>query len=244
MLFKRGRRYWTDFTLDGVRYRKPLGTTDGRVAKQRERSLIEEAGAGKVNSREKGPRKLYDAIQAYLEVKRVRCSERTLELESERLSVVKKHLGDIRLSAVTATRIAEYQANRHDAGIANRTINMDVAVLLRVLKAAGRSRAVVDNVKLLPERPSLIGRALTAVEQKRLLDVAASNPEWEHVYCAAALAANTSLRPVEVKHLRRGDVDLFKKTLTVRRSKNVSSHRRHPPQSDGHQGPVPYVGTG
>jgi integrase len=71
----------------------------------------------------------------------------------------------------------------------------------------------------------LIGRALLREEQRRLLEAAAGNPELEHVYSAAVVAANTSLRPVEVKHLRRVDVDLFKKILTVRRSKNLSSHR-------------------
>jgi integrase len=38
-------------------------------------------------------------------------------------------------------------------------------------------------------------------------------------------AANTSMRPVEVKHLRRCDVDLVKKLVHVRRSKNETSHR-------------------
>jgi len=55
-----------------------------------------------------------------------------------------------------------------------------------------------------------VGRALTPEEQKRLFEAAASNPEWEHVYCAAVLAANTSMRGVEVKHVRRKDVDLEK----------------------------------
>ena len=45
------------------------------------------------------------------------------------------------------------------------------------------------------------------------------------MYCAAIVAANTSVRPVEVKHLRRCDVDLVKKLLHVRRSKNETSHR-------------------
>ncbi len=38
-------------------------------------------------------------------------------------------------------------------------------------------------------------------------------------------AANTSMRPVEVKHLRRYDVDLVRRLLHVRRSKNETSHR-------------------
>ncbi|HLG58760.1 MAG TPA: tyrosine-type recombinase/integrase [Vicinamibacterales bacterium] len=36
---------------------------------------------------------------------------------------------------------------------------------------------------------------------------------------------NTSMRPVEVKRLRRCDVDLVKKLVHVRRSKNETSHR-------------------
>jgi integrase len=224
-LWKRGGRYWTDFTVDGVRYRKPLRTSARNVATQREREMIDIARHGKLGAREQSPRTLFKAIDAYFDGKKLRCSARTIELEQERLSLVKKHFGDVRLSAITAGRIAEYQQVRHDTGKSNRTINMDVGVLLRVLKAAGRSRGLEGNVRALPERQSMIGRALTRDEQQRLFEAAGSNPEWEHVFCAATLAANTSMRPVEVKHLRRRDVDLFKKILTVRRSKNESSHR-------------------
>ena len=114
-------------------------------------------------------------------------------------SLVKKHFGDVPLSAITATAIAEFQHTRHEAGIANRTINMDVGVLSRVLKSCGRWRALADHVKNLPERQRPVGRALTPEERKRLFDAAASNAEWEHVFCAAVVAANTSMRPVEVK---------------------------------------------
>jgi integrase len=224
-LLKRGKRYWTDFTVDGLRYRKPLRTVDINVAKKRERVLIQQATRGTLGAREQGPRRLNAAIDAYLTAKRIRCAPRTIELEQERLSLVKKHFGDVRLSSITAARIADYQQTRHKAGISNRTINMDVGVLMRVLKSCGRQHALEGMVQGLPERPALIGRALTREEQRRLFDAAAKNPELEHVHCAAVVAANTSLRPVEVKHLRRADVDLFAKTLTVRRSKNVTSHR-------------------
>jgi hypothetical protein len=165
-LWKRGRQYWTDFTVAGRRYRKRLGTTNLRTA----------------TADEQGPKRLSDAIGAYLDAKRMRCSPRTIELEEERLSLVKKHFGDVPLSAVTASAIAEFQRTRHDAGTANRTINMDVGVLSRVLKSCGRWRALPDHVHNLPERQHPVGRALTADERKRLFQSAASNPEWEHVY--------------------------------------------------------------
>ena len=88
---------------------------------------------------------------------------------------------------------------------------MDVGALRKVLKRYGHWRRLQDHVTMLSEAEGApIGRALTNGEQKRLLETAASNPEWEHVYCAAVLAANTSMRVVEVKHVRRKDVDLEK----------------------------------
>ena len=99
---------------------------------------------------------------------RIRCSPRTIELEEERLSLVTKHFGDVPLSAITAKAIAEFQHTRHAAGIANRTINMDVGVLSRVLKSCGRWRALADHVRNLPERQHPVGRALTPEEQNQL----------------------------------------------------------------------------
>ena len=216
--------------LDGLHGRRPAipeaaGHDEPADAKRRERELIEDAGHGSLSADEQGPKRLSAAIEAYLDAKRMRCSPRTIELEQERLVFVKRHFGDVPLSAITATAIAEFQRTRHDAGIANRTINMDVGVLSRVLKSCGRWRALADHVHNLPERQHPVGRALTAEERQATLRSAASNPEWEHVYCAAIVAANTSMRPVEVKHLRRCDVDLVKKLLHVRRSKNETSHR-------------------
>lgn len=80
-------------------------------------------------------------------------------------------------------------------------------------------------MKFLPEYNAEIGRALTQGEQDRLFQVAASQSRWEPVYCAAVVAGNTTMRPVEVRHLRRKDVDLFARTVTVRRSKLKSSER-------------------
>ena len=232
-LWKRGRQYWTDFTVNGRRYRKRLGTTNLRVATRRERELIEEAGHGRLPVDEQGPKRLSEAIDAYLAAKRIRCSARTIELEEERLSIVKKHFGDVPLSAITATTIADFQRARHDAGNANRTINMDVGVLSRVLKFCGRWRALADHVKNLPERQRPVGRALTPEERRRLFDVAASNPEWEHVYCAAIVAANTSMRPVEVKHIRRCDVDLVKRLRARSTEQERDEPSRHPAERLG-----------
>jgi hypothetical protein len=73
----------------------------------------------------------------------------------------------------------------------------------------------------------LIGKAVTLDEQKRLFDAARSTPEWEHVYCAAVVAANSSLRPIEVKHLRRMDVDRVLESISGHLSKRMLDHYSH-----------------
>jgi hypothetical protein len=103
------------------------------------RAAVVEASSGR---RGFVPRALEPPLPRFF--RRIRCSARTIELEEERLSIVKKHFGDVPLSTITATAIADFQRARHDAGIANRTVNMDVGVLSRVLKFCGRWRALAD----------------------------------------------------------------------------------------------------
>lgn len=58
---------------------------------------------------------------------------------------------------------------------------------------AGR-RLLGDDVNTLTESGGKpVGRVLTLEEQDRLLKTAEANAEWEHVYCAAILAANMAM---------------------------------------------------
>jgi integrase len=59
-----------------------------------------------------------------------------------------------------------------------------------------------------------------------LFDTAASKHDWLVAYCAAVLAVNTTCRGVELKHLRWRDVDLFDRSIVVRRSKTVGGRNR------------------
>jgi integrase len=182
--------------------------------------------------------KLFDAVDDYLKAKEATANtKRVVEFDRERLEVVKRVLGDVRLATITARTIEGFQARRRLEGASNRTINMDIGALRQVMKRFKQWRRVEDDVKMLTESGGEpLGRVLSDEEQKRLLATAEANPEWEHVWCAAQLAANTSLRGVEVKRLRRKDLarldatDItaeFEKarTIYVRSSKNETSKR-------------------
>lgn len=232
-LWKRGRRYWTLFKHHGVLYRKPLcppgetrATTDKREATRLERQVIDDAIHGRLSAK-KGPSRLFEACDAFIEsLKATANRERTVTFNQERLTVVRRHFKDVPLMTITRETIEAFQARRKADGASPRTINMDVAALRQVLKRYGYWKRLEDHVKSLTESGGVrIGRVLTNDERTRLFETAKTNTEWEHVYCAAVLAANTSMRGVEIKHIRRMDVDVDKAEIHIRHSKNDVSRR-------------------
>ena len=83
---------------------------------------------------------------------------------------MKDRIGDVLLSTITRELIEGFQAKRKLDGVSNRTVNMDVGTLRKVLKRYGHWRRLQDHVTMLSEAGGApIGRALTDEEQKRLL---------------------------------------------------------------------------
>ena len=232
-LWKRGRRYWTQTVVNGVWIRRPLcppgstrATTNWQEAVHLQKELIRAALQGHLPAQSHSV-KLFAAIDDYLEAKKATANtQRAIEFDRERLEVVKRVLGDVRLSTISPRVIEGFQAKRRVEGASNRTVNMDIGVLRKVLKRFKQWRRLEDDVKMLTESGGEpVGRVLTLEEQERLFKTAEDNPEWEHVYNAGILAANTSMRGVEVKHVRRKDFDAEKRLVHIRTSKNETSKR-------------------
>ena len=101
-------------------------------------------------------RKLFDAIDDYLVAKEATANtKRTIEFDRERLEIVKRHLGDVKLSTITRELIEGFQAKRRLEGASNRTVNMDVGALRQVLKRFKQWRRLEDDVKMLTEAGAL-----------------------------------------------------------------------------------------
>jgi integrase len=102
-----------------------------------------------------------------------------------------------------------------------------LGILRRILKRAKLWARVADDIRHLKE-PATIGLALTEGDKQRLLKTAVMKPEWETAYLAAILCLNTTSRGGELKGLKWADVDLFHRTLKVRKSKTAAGVRAIP----------------
>ncbi len=234
MIYKRGDNWHMDATINGVRYREALNTTDGREAKTLEKKRVADIHQGKGASRagrEFGRQSFGEAADQFLLDRRPHVSERTHELERERLKQLRRFFGERALSRIKAEDIAAFQRQRR-VSVAGRTINMELGVLRQMLKRAKTWASLAEDVTFERESSRVVGRAISGEQKQKLFEVAASRPGWLVAYCAAVLAVSTTCRGVELKNLRWRDVDLFGRVLTVRRSKTEAGQRSIPLNTD------------
>lgn len=128
------------------------------------------------------------------------------------------------MKSITAKRITEYRAWRAEQGVGPATLNAELGIVRRIMKRARVWSRVADDIRPLRE-PTTIGKALTEEEKQRLLKTAGMRPEWETTYLAAILCLNTTARGCELKGLQWSDVNLFAKTMTIRKSKTAAGER-------------------
>jgi integrase len=227
MIYKRGLHWHVDVTVNGVRYREALDTTDKREALRLEKKRVGEIQQGKAASKsgkEFARKPFGESAKIFLEEREPHVSARTIQFERERLKPLAKYFGDKPLIRFKAEDVAGYQRNRLES-VAARTINMEVSVLRRMLKRAKLWTTLAEDVRMFPEHDQSVARVLTAGQKKLLFETAASRPDWLVAHCAAVLAVSTTCRGVELKNIRWRDVDLFGRVLTICRSKTAAGHR-------------------
>jgi len=228
-LKKRGKTWHCDFVVNGQRFRQSLETTDWREAQAKEKELIAQAQEGKLHqtstSLARQPFGL--AADEYVTSRKLELAPASRAKEKQLLVQLRAHFKQEPLKAITAKQITEYRAWRADQNVGPATLNAELGILRRILKRARLWARVADDIRPLKE-PGTIGRALTEEEQQRLLKTAAMRPEWETAYLAAILCLNTTARGCELKGLQWADVDLFSRTLTIRKSKTAAGERTIP----------------
>jgi integrase len=228
-LKKRGKTWHCHFVVNGQRFRQSLETTDWREAQAKEKELIAAASEGKLHqtSTTLARQPFGLAADDYVTARKLELALASQAKEKQLLVQLRAYFKQEPLKAITAKRITEYRAWRAEQKVGPATLNAELGILRRILKRAKLWARVADDIRPLRE-PSTIGKALTEEEKQRLLKTAVMRPEWETAYLAAILCLNTTARGCELKGLQWRDVDLFNRTLTIRKSKTAAGERMVP----------------
>jgi integrase len=237
-LVKRGKTWHCHFVVNGQRFRQSLGTRDWREAQSKEKELIGQAMEGKLTQTSASLARQPFGLAAddYLTARKLELAQASQAKERQLLVQLRAYFRQEPLKSITAKRIVEYRAWRAEQKVTRAgqeqfvgpaTLNAELGILRRIMKRARLWARVADDIRPLKE-PSSIGKALTEEEKQRLLKTAVLRPEWETAYLAAILCLNTTARGCELKGLQWSDVDLFAKTLTIRKSKTAAGERAVP----------------
>jgi integrase len=158
-------------------------------------------------------------------------SENTVRIERERSGPLLKYFKGRRVSEITGATIRAYQIFRMKQ-VGNRTVNLEAKLLRHVLQAAKIWGIVADEYKPLKEDRRGPGRAITESEEKILFDTAKTRPGWDSAFYAALLAANSTMRSIEIKSLRLSDVNLIEREIAIGRTKGNTGGLRKIPLND------------
>jgi len=224
--------YVCEFVYQGKRFQESTGATSKTVAKEyekRRKAEMERAAAG-LPTQQKAARirTVNDVVGPYLAAYKVSHRPKSILFAEGRLDHVKKALGNVVLSDLTDDRVREYVRARQAHGVSGRTINMEIGELSR---AIGRTwHELWPRVKRLEERKD-VGRALSAEEQKALLD-GLKNRRTPHLATVVPLLLLTGMRAGEALSLTWMQIDLMDKALRVGRAKTSNGTGRMIPIND------------
>jgi integrase len=226
MLEKRGKQgiWYYSFEFGGKRIHESSKSTSKTVARDAERSRRRqlENSWNQITKRTLPP-SFERAADDWYESAKPHLSERTKAIYGDAVRLhLKPALGSLLLCDVDASRIASYQARRKAEKASARTVNKELQVLRMILKKYKLWANLQDEVDFESE-PEGIGKALSREDEARLLEVCAPNPL---LLTVVTIALNTALRKSEIRLLRWCRIDLFKRTLTVGKSKTVGGSGR------------------
>lgn len=233
-LFKRGQVWWIRFTYKGKQVRLSTEATERKLAEKIHAKVVTQIAEGKWFERPTGEDKtIKDLFDKYIaEYSVPNKAEHTIKQDRGFAKSMVEFFGDIPLTEITASRISAYKAYLRSRGLSSTTINHQRGVISHAFKKAVRewewlkenpvekvSREKVRNAR---------DRWLTLEEEKKLLDCCViyatgrENVQIPHYWLQEIVLfdLNTGMRMDELLSLEWANVDLFRKTVTVMRSKN------------------------
>ncbi|MDR4470819.1 MAG: tyrosine-type recombinase/integrase [Nitrospira sp.] len=217
-LAKRGNTWWMSFMYRGQQIRRSTGTSDKRLAEailsKVKVQIIEGRFFEKQDVQE---RTLAELLDRYASEHAARRANHRRELTS--IHNLTGFFGNPTLDHITPKLIVAYKNKRYTDGVKPATINRELATLKKAFNLARRewewcTDNPVSRVSMERENNTR-DRWLTVEEEQRLLQ--AVSPWLRDVIL---FALNTGMRMGEILALTWAGVDLFRRTVTVFRSKN------------------------
>jgi integrase len=217
-LVKRGNVWWMSFMYQGRQVRRSTGTPDKRLADAILSKIKTEIIEGRYFNILEEQKRTFNELMDRFKEEHVpkKASQRSYHGYIKRL---RPFFGPMTLAEITPRVIVQYKNKRYADKVSPATINRELAVMKKAFNLARKEWEwcrdnPVSRVSLEKENNQR-DRWLTHEEEERLL--AACLPWVKQI---VVFALNTGMRMGEILALTWAGADLFRRTVTVFRSKN------------------------
>ncbi len=238
-VYKHGRFWWYDFRHDGIRYRERTTSATRDEAVQLESARKAElASLQSSQTRSRAAIRFADFVRTEFDPWcAVEHKDRpsTYARYMRSVKVLNEFFGSQALQAISAGAVEKYkiqrcqQKRKHARDghfVTPAAVNRDLAVLRILFNYAIRLEIVNKNpvaqVRFFCEKQNCM-RVVSAEEEERYL--AAAAPLLQHV---AILMLDTGMRPGEIYKLRKDDIELTLRSVSVRSGKTANATRHIP----------------
>lgn len=230
-VYKRGRIWWISYSMDGQQIHESSRSRSRQDAQKALDMRRAEIVQGTLQRRFRVAGKAQgvtftEFAQKYLDY--ARCNKRSWKRDEQLIANLSRAFGGKRLAEIRSLDVEQYKLMRCEMA-QPATVNREVALLKHMFNLGIRWEYTLDNptrgVNLLRE-DNTVERILSREEEERL--VATAHPDLRPVLVTAL---NTGMRLGELLSLTWADVDLSRRLITVRHTKNGRVRRL--PINDG-----------
>ena len=217
-IYRRARVWHMTFFYQGKRYRKSTETTDKKLAQRIYDKLKNEIAEGKWFEKLPGEYKSFNEMMDKYKVEHVSQKASARQYKGY-IKNLRPFFGETLICQVTPSMINEYKIKRRNDGVGPASINRELAMVKNAFNKAVKEWGWVrDNpvtrISMEKEPPGRV-RYLTTKSLKSFLNAC---PEW--LRSIVLTARHTGLRKENILSLKWHQVDLFRRVITVERTKN------------------------
>lgn len=222
-LYKNGKLWWFSITVNGKRIFKSTGTENKKLAVNIYAKVKTQIVEGKWFEVCEAKLHTFDELmERYLsDHSKINKAPKSYENDKNYIRHMAKIFSGLTLDKITPKLISEYKNKRFTEGAKPATLQKELICLSHAFNLAIKEWEwttvnPVQKVKI-PNPHNEIDRWLTFEEQERLLK-ACHDRQWLKEVIVFAL--NTGMRQGEIVNLMWSDVDLFRKTAILHKTKN------------------------
>lgn len=174
------------------------------------------------------------AADLWLEAHKRYIKPNTLRNYTATVKLLSAYLDETIVKDIHIGHIRAYQAERGKKAGAYQ-LNGEISVLQMILKEARCWKPIADLYRPLRVAKRRGGHSISAEEERNLREIAFTQPKWRLAAHCMMVMLSTTMGFGELRHVRRRDVDMRRKCITVREgAKNDYRDRTIPMNAAAH----------